>query len=143
MFEIGEVFVGDFKFQAASISGKIREFQDREKIEIIDVRGNIFTAKISFFYDYDREIYNNYTTGIGIYDPSNNKFKMTEALFQLPISLESKDTIEVSFLEGKRCKKALHLEFLEASNMPQSPGGLVVFAFKAKLKKVQKSTKKY
>lgn len=136
MFEIGEIFEGDLKFQAAPISGKIREFQDREKIEIIDVKNNIFTAKISFFYDYKKEIYNNNIIGMGIFNPINNKFKLIEALFQLPVTLENKDTVEVSLLKGKRCKNALHLQFLEASNIPQNPGGQVVFAFEGKLNKI-------
>lgn len=136
MFEIGEVFVGDFKFQAAPISGKIREFNDRQKVEIIDIKNNIFTAKLSFFYDYNKEIYNNNIISMGIFNPSNNKFELIEALFQLPVSLENKDTIEVSLLKGKRCKNAIHLKLLEASNIPQNPGGMVVFAFEAKLNKI-------
>jgi hypothetical protein len=137
MFEIGEVFEGDLKFQAAPVSGIIREFQDRQKIEIIDVRNNIFTAKSFFFYDYDKQIYNSNKTAIGIYNSSNNKFKIIETLFQLPITLENKDNIEVSLLKGKKCKNAIHLQFLKSSNIPQNPGGQVVFAFDTKLKRVQ------
>lgn len=138
MFKIGEVFEGDLTFQAAPISGTIREFKDRQKIEIIDVRNNIFTAKSYFFYDYNKQIYNNSKTDIGIYNPSTNKFKIIETLFQLPVTLENKDTIEVSLLKGKRCKNAIHLQFLKAANIPQRTGNTVVFAFEAKLNKVNK-----
>jgi hypothetical protein len=44
MFKIGDIFEGDLILQGAPISGKIREFKDRQKIEIIDVRNNIFTV---------------------------------------------------------------------------------------------------
>lgn len=136
MFQIGEVFEGDLKLKAAPVSGTIREFQDRTKIEIIDVSENVFTAKISFFYNYDLEIYNNNTISVGLFNPSNCKFKILEALFELPVTLENKDTIEVSLMKGKKCKNGLHIRFLETSNRPQPPTGLVVFAYEAKLNKI-------
>ena len=136
MFKKGEIFEGNLKFKAAPITGIIREFNDRERIEIIDVKDNIFTANISFFYVEKEKIYRNNIIGMGIYNQKKDKFKFIEALFQLPVTLENKDTIEVSLLKGRRCGDHLHLEFLEASNIQQKPGDNVVFAFEAKLNKI-------
>ena len=69
MFKKGDIFEGELNFKAAPITGIIRQFDDRERIEIIDVKDNIFTANISFFYVPSEKIYRNNIIGMGIYNP--------------------------------------------------------------------------
>jgi len=63
---------------------------------------------------------------------------MPETLLQLPVTLENKNTIEVSLLESKKYKYYAFTIFKRAANIPQRTGNTAVFAFDTKFNEVNK-----
>lgn len=135
MFKKGDVFQGNQKYYGAGIDGKLISGKDRTRIKIIDVKSNIFTAEFLFQYDPDQEIFLGSITGIGIYNKRKNTFKIIESLFELPLTLENKNTIEVTIVKGCHSENTINFNLLEALHAPDTLNN-VLYAAKAVLKKI-------
>ena len=129
MFQKGDVFSGNYTYHAANADGTIITRTDRERIVIIDVKDNVFTAKIFFNFDSNKNIFNGSSLAMGIYNREKNTFRMLDTLNDTPQT--NPNFIELSLLKGKYTGKAIHLELLESSNVPQLPRDSLFFSFQA------------
>ena len=68
MFKKGDIFQGNQTYYGAGIDGKLISGKDKTRVEIMDVKSNIFTANFLFQYDSDKEKFIGSITGIGIYN---------------------------------------------------------------------------
>ena len=129
MFVKGDIFSEKITSYNAGIDGKIITTVNKLKIEIIDVKGNNFTAKFLFDYDFNKKIYNKNTIGMGIYNRENNTFRILQSL-----SNESDpNVIRAALIKGINCGKAIYIESLESTNLPRDLDGALLVAFKATL----------
>ena len=133
MFQKEDVFSGNYTYHAANADGTIITRTDRERIVIVDVKDDVFTAKIFFNFDSDKNIYNASSLAMGIYNKEKNTFRMLDTLNDTPLT--NPNFIELSLTKGKHTGKAIHLELLESSNIPQLPRDSLFFSFQATLKK--------
>ena len=129
MFAKGDIFSKKITSYNAGADGKIITSINKLKIEIIDVKGNNFTAKFFSNYDFDKKIYNKNTISMGIYNKENNTFRILKALSN------GSDTnlIHAALIKGINCGKAIYVESLESSNLPRESDKALLIALKATL----------
>ena len=76
MFKKGDIYIGKYEYKASALDGKIQYGNDRQKMEILDVRDNIFTVRFYYNWDNFTHDYKNNAIGMGLFNKHNKTFEI-------------------------------------------------------------------
>ena len=129
MFKKGDIYIGKYEYKACALNGKIQVGNDRQQMEILDVKDNIFTVRFYYNWDNVTRKYKNNAIGIGLFNKRNKTFHILETLNEQPIVNLVVPPFDITLVKGKYNSNKIYINLLEAVNNEKGdPNKLILFS---------------